>query len=1325
MAKILYYNKPPKPIDFPIDPDAEVLYVQDEWLDDFKAMNPDILIFKPYNFKTIVVNPLRGDAPLDVSTITYQDILDGTDTESKMATAKAIHDGINYFIDKKEDDVHLFLQAVEDEGVITFVDDDAFTLIDKFVAHNPEYTSNVKIEINDKDVYYLTNYEAGEYYNFSSLNPQSEVFYGIQLSGATVTYKTFTGGATTVDDITTEMVDDKLQANAIIDVDVFPTRQADIKEGTFYRKRNDHFFDANDNEVIPLVKYICDGDHVEAASIGLIDKSTGIPMPWGAVTDAVVENFITSGYVTSTEAIGDTPYSLYFIKVAENSYSHLMCVHNKALYHHEDGAWKLVSEDVPQDDVTIELVDNKLQANAIIEVKSLPTRVEDIKENTLYKTDVRELKDEDGFYINPSVTYKADGTHVQVLVDGLRDVDNDTLYEWINVDDALISQFVNSSYLEVIVDYGDDKEVNCVGKLKDNIYVFCNAVLNKVLYTYSDDAWELVTDYKDIKNCDEKTIFTNVYNKLESKAIIDEEELPTTDIKENTLYRIPTQKFYDVNGDEMTPIAIYNAVDGMGVLVTPGGIEIGGVITPWTSVTDTWINEKDNYFVIEEKAVNNATSFIKIADNSYAFINRLENTKVLYYRDYNTWKEVGSGGENIKLDDVTTELVNDKLQANAIIDVDALPTSGIISTTIYRVLEDVYKYNDEEIEQPQGYRGTTTAITVSESGITFDSTEYPFATLTDAQLNEITDKETCEFADAEWFKISANKYDYKTTVTKEQVYRLYHNPTSVEDEYVKIGGAEGGSADVEIDNTTITKVNDKLQANAIISVDVLPTTNIKEKSVYKIVDKAPEYIDNYYYNGSTTPMRNPTFYKGDGDNVTFNTTGATINGNPVGYIAITASQIALYEAQGWVFNVDYDEAECVNVNGATFDTITKVEKRTDTVYHDMTKYYYREDGNWVNHSVVNLSQELYDNLSTEQKTDGTIYVVDDNTPVIQGVTYDVLSNKPSVNGITLQGALSLEDLSLYSRGEVNALLGNKGQVEFVDALPATPTMNTWYYSKKFEDGTDVPNDKRVLYIVLEDVTVYNDMGIVGDMEMETGDTISGSEHLVTSSQVVKKEMSTKLNKYGAQVNIETTVDDATLWATLAQIGTDDKKTDSSLVFNAGMCYLTHTVSPTNTAKIFQFFVTGNASTSAINKKITLILPDTGEVYTKTMDSGTWQAWKGGKKYKHTLVRYNNDSFQYTMGWASVISNKKTMSVDDFKTWLNEKGYTTATNPYYWCGGCCGTTEVRNGEGTGKAYVGRVVSGVFYDGTNLFFKWDYNGTTQINPARCKIITEELN
>lgn len=223
----------------------------------------------------------------------------------------------------------------------------------------------------------------------------------------------------------------------------------------------------------------------------------------------------------------------------------------------------------------------------------------------------------------------------------------------------------------------------------------------------------------------------------------------------------------------------------------------------------------------------------------------------------------------------------------------------------------------------------------------------------------------------------------------------------------------------------------------------------------------------------------------------------------------------------------------------------------------------------------------------------------------------------------------------------------------------------------------------------------------------------------------QKSLTAKVNKYGEQININAEIDDATLWDMLAQIGAEDEKTDSSVVFNAGSCYLDYRVAPNRIASIFHFIVTGGVAAGAYNKKITLVKPSTGEVFTKDTEEGVWQAWKGGKKYKHTLVRYNNDSFQYTMGWVSIISNKKTMSADDFKTWLNEKGYTTATNPYYWCGGCCGTTEVRNSDGTGKAYVGKVVSGVFYDGTNMFFKWDYNGTTQINPARCKIVTEELN
>lgn len=98
-------------------------------------------------------------------------------------------------------------------------------------------------------------------------------------------------------------------------------------------------------------------------------------------------------------------------------------------------------------------------------------------------------------------------------------------------------------------------------------------------------------------------------------------------------------------------------------------------------------------------------------------------------------------------------------------------------------------------------------------------------------------------------------------------------------------------------------------------------------------------------------------------------------------------------------------------------------------------------------------------------------------------SYNELTDKPKLNNITIRGSLSLQDINVYSIDEVNDLLDDKANAKFVNQLPASPTKNTWYYSKKFQDGTDVPNDKRALYIVLEDVLVYNYMGVVGDIDL--------------------------------------------------------------------------------------------------------------------------------------------------------------------------------------------------------------------------------------------------
>ena len=114
------------------------------------------------------------------------------------------------------------------------------------------------------------------------------------------------------------------------------------------------------------------------------------------------------------------------------------------------------------------------------------------------------------------------------------------------------------------------------------------------------------------------------------------------------------------------------------------------------------------------------------------------------------------------------------------------------------------------------------------------------------------------------------------------------------------------------------------------------------------------------------------------------------------------------------------------------------------------------------------------------------------------------------------------------------------------------------------------------------------------------------------------------------------------------------------------------------------------------------------------------------RYVHTVVRYNNDNFDYTMGWFKIINNKATMTIDDFKQWFTDNNYNSAAKSWYWCGGCCGTTGVRNSADTGTSYIGRVTSGVFYVPAedSFYFKYDYNGTVTILYSRIKITSEQI-
>ena len=209
-----------------------------------------------------------------------------------------------------------------------------------------------------------------------------------------------------------------------------------------------------------------------------------------------------------------------------------------------------------------------------------------------------------------------------------------------------------------------------------------------------------------------------------------------------------------------------------------------------------------------------------------------------------------------------------------------------------------------------------------------------------------------------------------------------------------IGGPGGGTTtEVKVDGVTVEKLTgSKLQANAIIPVTELPTTDIKAKSIYQKQDG--EFIKNYIY-----------------------------------------------------------------VNNK-----------------------------WQSVSVINLTEEKYNNLTNEQKADGTLYIVSDESNPAITWNYSTLKNKPIINDNTIDGTLTLENLQLYSKTEVNNLLAQKGNALFVDELPADMQPLYWYYSKKYQDGTPVADGKRALYIK-DGNGVLQYMGVTGDVDLSNYYTI--------------------------------------------------------------------------------------------------------------------------------------------------------------------------------------------------------------------------------------------
>ncbi len=164
------------------------------------------------------------------------------------------------------------------------------------------------------------------------------------------------------------------------------------------------------------------------------------------------------------------------------------------------------------------------------------------------------------------------------------------------------------------------------------------------------------------------------------------------------------------------------------------------------------------------------------------------------------------------------------------------------------------------------------------------------------------------------------------------------------------------------------------------------------------------------------------------------------------------------------------------------ETVTWTDEEEVEHSFTMTKLYLYIGANWVSQVNIELTNEQYEHLTTAQKQDGTVYIVNNNDSTTIVWDYLPLANKPTYDGITIVGNLTREDLNLYNRNEIDTLLAGKGSAEFVEYLPTTLVALTWYYSEHFADGTLVPNDNNALYIIDKD-GVSHYMGIVGSVDI--------------------------------------------------------------------------------------------------------------------------------------------------------------------------------------------------------------------------------------------------
>lgn len=102
----------------------------------------------------------------------------------------------------------------------------------------------------------------------------------------------------------------------------------------------------------------------------------------------------------------------------------------------------------------------------------------------------------------------------------------------------------------------------------------------------------------------------------------------------------------------------------------------------------------------------------------------------------------------------------------------------------------------------------------------------------------------------------------------------------------------------------------------------------------------------------------------------------------------------------------------------------------------------------------------------------------DNALISQNTSsYNDLYALPSINGVTLQGEITSDELNLYNKQQVDNLIASSKNVKVVPTVPSTPLQNTQYFV-----GPDA-NGKYHIYIYDKDLNRI-DLGSTDEIDFE-------------------------------------------------------------------------------------------------------------------------------------------------------------------------------------------------------------------------------------------------